>query len=184
MTVYLITKNKGKIAAAKSVFDKFQIELKNVEQEFLEIQADSSIEIAKFTAIQASNELKLPVIREDHSLYIHSLGFPGPYTAFIEKKLPPEQLLKLLDLSEDRSGHFEIAAAYAASDGVVKEFVYQVPIHFKKEETINDPRGGWNGLLCLEGESRAFTEYPEEERLNVWNKNYYKIAEYLSGLKG
>ena len=48
-TVYLITKNQGKIMAAKSVFDKYGVELKNVEQEFPEIQADTSLEIAKHT---------------------------------------------------------------------------------------------------------------------------------------
>lgn len=179
-TVYLITKNQGKIMAAKSVFDKFGVELKNVDQEFPEIQADTSLEIAKHTALEASKATNLPVIREDHSLFINALGFPGPYMAFIEKKISLEKLLKLLELSEDRTGYFEISTVYADPEGKVLEYSYQVPVHFKKEEVVKDPRGGWNGVLCLEGEERAFTEYPETERLDSWNKNYVKIAEELS----
>lgn len=179
-SIYLITKNPGKIKAAKSVFDQFKIDLKNVEQEFPEIQADSSLEIAKHTAIEAAKETGLPVIREDHSLFINALGIPGPYMAFVEKHLSLDKLLKILALNEDRTGYFEIGTVYAEPNGRTLEYTYQVPIHFKKEEVVKDPRGGWNGVLCLEGEERAFTEYPEEERLDSWNKNYYKIAEELS----
>lgn len=178
--VYLITKNPGKIKAAKSVFDKFAIQLKNLDREFVEIQADSSLEIARYTAVQAAKELNLPVIREDHSLFVSALGFPGPYTSFIERKTPPEKLLNLLKACNDRTGYFEIATVYAEPNGLTKEYAYKVPIHFKTKEVVQDPRGGWNGLICLKGEKRAFTEYPEEERLKVWNRNYYKIAKLLS----
>jgi XTP/dITP diphosphohydrolase len=178
--VYLITKNQGKIMAAKRVFDKYGIELKNTDQEFPEIQADTSLEIAKHTALEATKATNLPVIREDHSLFINALGFPGPYMAFIEKKLSLEKLFRILDLYGDRSGYFEISTVYADPKGRVLEYSYQVPIHFKKEEVVKDPRGGWNGVICLEGEERAFTEYPEVERLDSWNKNYVRIAEELS----
>jgi non-canonical purine NTP pyrophosphatase (RdgB/HAM1 family) len=179
-TVYLITKNQGKIMAAKSVFDKYGIDLKNIDQEFPEIQADTSLEIAKHSALEAARATKLPVIREDHSLFISALGFPGPYMSFIEKKLTSEKLLNILDLSNDRTGYFEISTVYADSTGKLLEYTYQVPIHFKKEEAVKDPRDGWNGIICLKGENRAFTEYPETERLSNWNKNYIKIAEELS----
>lgn len=180
MTIYLITRNPVKIKAAKSVFDEFGIEVLNIGKEYPEIQADTSLEIARHTAITAAEDTNLPVIREDHSLFIHALGIPGPYTSFIEKKIPPENLHKILANYKDRTGHFEIAAVYAEPGGIIKEFVYQVPIYFKNQEIVKDPMGGWSGLLCLKYEKRAFTEYPEEERLGVWNKNYYEIAKFLS----
>jgi non-canonical purine NTP pyrophosphatase (RdgB/HAM1 family) len=179
-TVYLVTKNPGKIMAAKSVFDKYGIDVKNLNQEFLEIQADTSLEIAKHTAVEASKATNSPVIREDHSLYINALGIPGPYMAFMEKKLSLERLLKILELNSDRTGYFDISTVYAEPGGKILEYSYQVPIYFKAVEMVKDPRGGWNGIICLEGEKRAFTEYPEIERLDFWNKNYIKIAEELS----
>jgi len=94
--------------------------------------------------------------------------------------LSAEKLLKILDNEKDRTGYFEISAVYAEPSGLVKEFVYQVPIHIKKKEVVKDPRNGWNGILCLANEERAFTEYPEEERLDVWSKNFLDIAKFLT----
>lgn len=179
MTVYLLTKNAGKIRAAVSVFDGYGITVKNIEKEYPEIQADRSIEIARYGALEAAKEHNVSVVREDHSLFIHALGIPGPYTSYIEKHVSVEKLLSLLQNEQDRIGHFELALAYAEPDGQIKEFVYSVPIHIKEEIEVKDPRGGWNSILCLESESRAFTEYAEEERIDVWNKNYRDLAEFL-----
>ncbi len=180
-SVILITQNPGKIKSAQSIFNKLGIKLETTDNDYPEIQADTSLEIAKYTALKTAQDLNKPTIREDHSLYISSLGIPGPYTSFIEKKIPADKLLKLLKDQADRSGYFELAAVYAEPSGFTKEFVYQVPIHIKLKEIVKDPRGGgWNGVLCLKREERAFTEYPEEQRLDVWNKNYKDIAKFLS----
>lgn len=179
MTIYLLTKNAGKIKAASSVFSEYGIELKSIEKDYFEIQADSSVEIARQAAQAAARECNAPVIREDHSFFIHAFGIPGPYTNYIEKHLSVEKLLALMKNESDRTGHFELALAYAKPDGVVKEFVYNVPVKIKEKIEVDDPRGGWNGILCLDSETRAFTEYPEEERASVWNKNYIEIAKRI-----
>jgi XTP/dITP diphosphohydrolase len=180
MTICLVTKNPGKLRAAQVVFDKFKIELKQLTTEFPEIQASSSLEIARYTATIAAKTVHQPVIREDHSLFVNFLGFPGPYTSYVEKQISPKKLLQLLSLAKDRTGYFEIATVYVHPDGDKQEFVYQVPIYIKEREAVKDPRGGWNGLICLKGETRAFSEYPEEDRLQVWSKNYYRIAKHLT----
>lgn len=38
---------------------------------------------------------------------------------------------------------------------------------------------GWDGLIRLLDEKRAITEYPEEERLHIWNQGYEAIAQKL-----
>ena len=178
MKIYLVTRNPGKLKAAADVFSGSNIELAPVEKDYPEIQAETSLEIAKFTAFQVAKELGVPALREDHSLFIHALGFPGPYTNYIEKKLTAENLLKLLAHYEDRSGHFEVATVYAQPNGEVFEFVFQVPMTFGTEVKGANPKG-WNGLIRLGEETRAITEYPEEERLNIWNQGYQKVKEYL-----
>jgi len=85
MIIYLVTRNPGKLLAAKSIFDKYNIKIQTVEKNYPEIQADTSLEIARHTAMQAAKELNNPAIREDHSLFIEALGIPGPYTNYIEK---------------------------------------------------------------------------------------------------
>ncbi|HDK26430.1 MAG TPA: hypothetical protein ENG48_04985 [Candidatus Atribacteria bacterium] len=183
MLVNIITKNPDKLAVAKSVFSKFGIEVNQITKDFPEIQADASLEIARYTAIQASKELNIPVIREDHSLIINALGIPGRYTSFIERRLSVNKLLKLLDNEKDRSGYFEIATVYAEPSGLIKEYSYRVPVFFETQERVPDPRKGWNGIIRLAEESRTFTEYPAEERLHVWGRNYESIARFLNSRK-
>ncbi|MFA6076946.1 MAG: non-canonical purine NTP pyrophosphatase [Candidatus Paceibacterota bacterium] len=178
MKIHLSTHNPGKIKAAKSVFDKYNIDILLVEKEYPEIQADSSLEVAKYSAIQAAKDLGVPVVREDHSLFINALRFPGPYTNYFEKKIPPSILLEWLKNYDDRDGFFEIAAVYAKPDGFFKEFIYQVPITIALKEK-GKLQKGWARVLMLKNDKRTFAEYPEQERLSVWNKNYQAIAMYI-----
>lgn len=176
--IYVITRNKGKLMAAQKAFSKFGIVVEAIEKDYPEIQAESSIEIAKFTALQAAKEFKVPVIREDHSLFINALGgFPGPYTNYFEKMIPVEKLLAMLKDCDDRTGHFEIAAAFAKPNGSVKEFVFKVPIKISSEK--KGDKGNWDKVLMLAEEDVTFSEVTEESRLHVWDKNYISIAEDL-----
>ncbi len=174
--VYLLTKNPGKILAAKNIFSRYDIKLKMADDEYEEIQADTSLEIARHAAKFVSKKKNVPVIREDHSLFINELGFPGPYTKFIESKLPAEKLIELL--KEDWGGYFEVATVYAEPNGLTKEFVFRVPIKISKE--IKGNKGNWDRVLMLENSDKTFAESTEEENVNVWNKNFIEIAKFLS----
>lgn len=178
--INLITKNPGKLLAAQNAFKKYKISVNQITKEFPEIQADTSLEIAKYTALQAASEFQLPIIREDHSMIINALGIPGPYTSFIEKHLSAEKLLEILKTQKDRSGYMEVATVYAEPNGFTLEYSYKVPILFGDKIVVPDPKNGWSGIIRLVNETRALTEYPEEERVNVWNKNYIAIAEFLT----
>ena len=178
MKIYLLTKNTGKLKAAKSVFDKYNIDILLVEKEYPEIQADSSLEIAKYSAIKAAKDLNAPVVREDHSLFINDeFRFPGPYTNYFEKKIPVETLLKILAIIGGNSGEFEVATVCAYPNGSTFDFVFKVPMSFGNEN--KSTRKGWGGLIHLNNEKRAITEYPEEERLEIWNRGYEEIAKHL-----
>jgi len=182
MTVNIVTKNTGKILAAKKTFGEFGIEVNFIKKDYPEIQGENSLKIAKFTALQAAKDFNMPAIREDHSLFINALGIPGPYTNYIEKRMPASKLLKILENEKDRSGYFEVATVYAEPNGTTKEYTFQVPIVISKEERGNLQKG-WNRIICLSGENRTLAEYPEEERTEVWNKNYEKIAEWIDSKK-
>jgi len=91
-------------------------------------------------------------------------------------------LLALLSQFKERSGYFEIAATYAEPDGATKEYAFQVPCTFATEER-GALQEGWDRIIMLEGESRTLAEYPEIERLNVWNKNFLAIRKMLEEVK-
>jgi len=179
MKIHLLTKNEGKLKAARSTFDKYEIELLPVDKEYPEIQAESSLEIARHSAVQAARDLNSPVIREDHSLFIEALGIPGPYMNYVEKKISADKILEIIDFLGNRNGWFEVSTVYAEPDGKTFEYTFKVPMTFGKESKGENPRG-WNGLIRLQGETRAITEYPEEERLHIWNEGYEAVAKYLT----
>lgn len=177
--IYLVTKNKGKLMAAQSAFADTSVTLMPVDRDYPEIQADTSAEIARHTALQAAADYGAPAIREDHSLYLNAFGIPGPYMSFFEKRVGADTLLALLATTKDRNGYFEVATTYAEPSGAVREFSFKVPIRFA-EEARGTLQGGWNRIIMLEGESRTLAEYPESERLHVWNQNYLAIAKSLA----
>lgn len=182
MNIYLATKNNGKVMAAQSAFDGTNITLLPVTREYPEIQADTSAEIARFTALAVARDHNAPAIREDHSLCVNALGIPGPYMNFFSRRVSAATLLEILSHFKDRSGYFEIAATYAEPDGATREFTFQVPCTFATEErgTLQE---GWDRIIMLEGESRTLAEYPETERLNVWNKNFLAMRDMLEKSK-
>jgi XTP/dITP diphosphohydrolase len=181
MKISVITRNPGKIKVANQVFKKYGLDYEFCDIEFPEIQATTSKEIAEFTAKQASEKFKKPVIREDASLLISALGFPGPFTAYLEKMIPAEKLLKMLEPYSDRSGYFECALSYCEPNKKPVTFVEKTEIEINNQETGNlRPAKSWDRILKLKGENRTFAEYPSEDRFDVWAKPYEKLAQYIS----
>lgn len=177
--IYLVTGNKGKIMAAQKVFSNYKIEVKQIDKDYPEIQGKNSAEIARFTALQAAKDFDVPVVREDHSLFITSLsGFPGPYTNYFDKTIPVEVLLRMLENFKDRNAEMELAATLAYPNGTIKEFVYKVPL--KISLTVKGNKGNWDKVLMLKDENETFAEVTEESRVDVWTKNYSNIAKELS----
>ncbi|ASI13826.1 HAM1 family non-canonical purine NTP pyrophosphatase [Candidatus Mancarchaeum acidiphilum] len=183
-TIYLITKNEAKIIAAKSAFEKYGIELKMLDVDYPEIQADTSMEVARYTALIAAKENSVDVIREDHSVVANALGqnIPGPYANYIIRKMPVERLIQIMKAVGDWTGFFDINAVYAHPDGRYLEYSFKVPIKFSDIQK-GDPKGGWHSIMMLEDENRAFSEYNVLERVEVFNKNFVRIAEDISNGK-
>ena len=174
----MITGNSGKLLAAQDAFKPFGITVKQISNGYPEIQAKSCIEVAKYTALEAVKEFSAPVIREDHSLFIHALGgFPGPYTNYFDKTISAELLLKMLSGFQDRSAHMELAAALAVPGNEVFEFVYSVPL--KISQNIKGSVRNWDRVLMLEDGDKTFAEGSESSRVGVWEKNYIGIAKKL-----
>ena len=177
--IQLLTSNPSKFAAANAIFKPFGLVVEMLDLNIPEIQAESSQKVANAAAIEAYSKTKQPVIREDHSFYITSLGFPGPFMSYIDKSISPEQLLKIIEGLDDKTGFFELAAAYIDKKGKLHEFNYKVPIEFA-DNVRGDKNQRWERLIKLPSDSRVFAEYPESERADLWTKNFAAIAELIT----
>lgn len=183
MKLAVITKNPGKIRTVNYVFSKYNLDFEFVDNKFPEIQAATSKEIAEHTALQMCEKLNLPVVREDASLFINALGFPGPFTAYLEKMIPAEKLLQMLKPFNNRSGYFEAAVVFARPGQEVKTFITKFEIEVNEQETGDlVPPKAWDRVLKFKGETRTFAQYPQEERLPIWAKSYEDLAKYIASL--
>jgi XTP/dITP diphosphohydrolase len=178
--VHLLTGNPDKIKAANLIFNAHDVEVLPLELDIPEIQASTSTEIARYMVEQAYKMTSKPTIREDHSFFIKELGFPGPFMAYADKTISPEQLLKILDTLESRDAYFELGAAYCDESGEAHEFSYQVPVVMADEIRGTD-KLRWERLMMFPGDTKTFAELDADDRVEVWTKNYEAIAELIQG---
>jgi len=176
--VYLLTGNPGKIKAANLIFNKHKIEVLPLELDIPEIQANTSVEVAR-NMVDASFKMNgKPAIREDHSFFIKELGFPGPFMAYVDKSISPEQLLKIINTLDSREAYFELGAAYIDTKGIIHEFSYQVPVTMAKElRGTKDLR--WERLMMFPGDTKTFAELDEDDRVEIWTQNFVNIARLI-----
>lgn len=178
--VYLLTGNPDKIKAANYIFNTYDVEVVPLDLDIPEIQASSSVDVARAMALEAHSQTGKPVIREDHSFYITELGFPGPFMAYTDKVISPEQLLKIVDTLSSRDAYFELSAAFVDASGELHEFSYKVPIVIGSE-IKGSSKLRWERLMMLPGDDRTFAEYADEDHdLAIWSKNYEAIAKLIA----
>ncbi|PSG99216.1 MAG: hypothetical protein BRC29_03765 [Nanohaloarchaea archaeon SW_7_43_1] len=176
--VLLLTGNPDKLKSAEKAFEGTSVDLKQIDEDSPETQASSSLKVARHPVEKAIQEYDKPVIREDHSLYLDAVpGFPGPYLSYFDKNIPAERLLEILE-GEKRTGCFEIGTVLGFPNGEIEEYEFRVPIEISEE--IKGEEGNWDRVMMLEGENETFAESSGEFRLDIWNRNYRKIADDLS----
>lgn len=192
MKLFLLTGSPFKIQTAQQALDPYGIVVEPVRADIPEIQAHSSLEVARHTARQAADHLGHAVVREDHAFHIPALGgIPGPYMAYFERNLPPEKVLQLLADETDRSAYFDLGLVYVDPVNKVEhEFSYQVPLTIVEEMRGDVPElalghdsVGWSPILQIVGENTTFAELPAHTRFHYFTKNFEALAQKLQAKK-
>jgi XTP/dITP diphosphohydrolase len=115
MEILFATSNKHKFEEARVILATVGISVKHFPFSHNEIRSDSLEEIAIEAAGAAYAQTKKPVFVEDTGLFIDSLhGFPGTYSAWVQKKIGPHGILKLMEgiEKEKRSASFKTSIAF------------------------------------------------------------------------
>lgn len=176
MKINFVTKNQFKINTAIGVLRPPHFEIVPIELNLDEIQADNNFLIAKDTAIKAFEILKEPIIREDHGLYIEALnGFPGPYTAYIEKTLDPKYLIRMLE-GESRKAYYKMSLVYVDSKQCIN-LESRVPLEIAKSLGSGISDFNWEALMVVNG--KPLSEYKHEDRYPLFNENFRKLLNIL-----
>ncbi|HOO68359.1 MAG TPA: non-canonical purine NTP pyrophosphatase [Bacilli bacterium] len=176
-----VTGNWAKVLSAKQMLEPLGFEIDNIKMDITEIQADTTEEVAMYSAKEASDKLKCDVLKNDTGLFIEALnGFPGPYTHYADDTINEDGILKLLDGIENRNAYFIEALAYCKYG--------RKPVVFKsitKGKIAKEKSGiygwSWDFIFIPEGKDKTLGNYPDDERFFLWNSNGYKeLAEYLN----
>ena len=111
--IVFVTGNKGKFREVKDILATKGYDVIQNTEGYPELQEDDLEPIAAYGAKLSSERLNMPVIVDDSGLFINVLnGFPGPYSAYIEKNLGNQKVLKIMEDETDRRAVFKSVIGY------------------------------------------------------------------------
>lgn len=136
--VFFVTSNINKFHEARSVFARYKLATAMLKMVTVEIQDDNLENIAQASAMDASKNLRLPIIVEDSGFFIKALkGFPGPYSSYVYQTVGTSGILKLMKETDNRDASFFSVITYCSPT--------EAPISFRGKSDGKVPwqeRGG------------------------------------------
>lgn len=160
--IYFVTSNKGKFAEAKEIFAN--LEQRNIG--YTEIQADTLEEVAAFGIMEVMKRLQCPVMIEDAGLFIPPLkGFPGVYSAYVQKTIGNSGILRLMQGLENRQAFFKSVVAYAGPD--LEPVMFSGEVHGQIGFEQRGEKGfGYDPIFYINGESLGEMETEEKNKIS------------------
>ena len=158
--IYFVTSNKGKFVEAQAIFG--DLVQKNIG--YNELQVDTLEEVVDFGMKEVMARLNGSVMIEDAGMFIDELnGFPGVYSAYVQKTIGNNGILRLMEGMYNRGAAFKSVVGYAEPG--------MEPVVFKGElkgDIGFEPRGtggfGYDPIFYVNGKSLAEMSLEEKNR--------------------
>lgn len=179
MKLLFVTGNKNKFSEAESILKEYGVKIEHASKSIPEERGDDCEVIAAAAARSAYSEIRKPLFVEDSGLFIESLnGFPGPYSAWVFKRLGCEGILKLMTGTVKRDAQFVTAIGYADEDGV-RTFIGRCPGRIA-QKTKGSFGFAYDAIFIPEGEKKTFAEDEAlKTRVSHRRRALEKLAEWL-----
>ncbi|WP_455364476.1 RdgB/HAM1 family non-canonical purine NTP pyrophosphatase [[Eubacterium] cellulosolvens] len=163
--IILVTTNRGKTREIDEILRHYQIQVKNIIKEKVEIQSLSLKEVVKYAAISLSKEIAEPYIIEDAGLFIDRLkGFPGPYSSYVYKTLGVEGVITLLAGVRNRKAEFRSAIAFHSKKTGLKIFEKSIWGEISYKALGLEGFGFDPIFISAEGDGRTFAQMSLQEK--------------------
>jgi len=179
LTVYYITGNKRKIERARNICQGTEIKIKQLDRDTPEIQAETSEEVAVQSIKHLSSEIDKPILKLDVSFHVQALnGFPGPFVKYINNWLSAEEVLKMIEDSDDRRCYWLDSLAFSYKNKI-KVFTS------REKGTIARTSRGENGwtmdtIYIPDGSQKTKAELTNKQRLEICNRDHWdKFIDYV-----
>jgi XTP/dITP diphosphohydrolase len=149
--IYFVTSNKGKYAEAQAIFG----ELMQMDIGYTEIQADTLEEVAIYGMREVALRLGGAVMLEDAGLFVQALrGFPGVYSAYVQKTIGNAGILRLMEGEKNRSAYFKSVVAYAEPG--MQTMIFSGEVHGQIGFEARGNQGfGYDPIFYVDGMSLA-----------------------------
>ena len=175
--IYFVTSNKGKYAEAEAIFSGLL--QRNIG--YTEIQADTLEEVAAFGMKEVALRLKGPVMLEDAGLFIEALqGFPGVYSAYVQKTIGNAGILKLMQGMQNRNAYFKSVVAYSEPD--MEPVMFSGEIHGQIGIEARGIKGfGYDPIFYVDGVSLGEMEISEKNQISHRARSMRALESWLKG---
>lgn len=185
MTIQFITTNAGKFAEVSEQLLEANVRVVHLDRGYPEIQTDRLEKVLKYAATGLDDEVRDDYLIDDSGLFIEALGgFPGVYSAYVQKRLGNKGVLKLMAGEKYRAAHFE--TAFLLRRGSDHEV-----FHGECRGTIAEAERGRGGfgydpIFIPEGETRTFAEMSvaEKNRMSHRGRAVEALLAHLKATKG
>ena len=168
------------MSEAASILGKEGISLTHFPFEHREIRSDDLGEVATEAVQEASRRCGgAPVFVEDSGLFIDSLnGFPGTYSAWVQKKIGNAGILSLMDGRNERGAVFRACIAY--HDGKTVS-IHPGECRGAISEGARGGSGfGYDPIFVPEGHPQTFAENIQLK--NILSHRYNALLEFSKSL--
>jgi XTP/dITP diphosphohydrolase len=164
--VKFATGNLHKFKEAQAILFPTGIQLKMVSTKTVEIQSDDLTEIAVSSLRDARSREHGPLIVEDAGLFVEDLnGFPGPYSAYVNRTLGCTGVLRLLSGSRGRAAEFRSAIAYTDDELRLRVKTFLGVVKGRISEETHGTRGfGFDPIFIPTGYDLTFAEMGSDEK--------------------
>jgi XTP/dITP diphosphohydrolase len=181
--IFFVTSNFHKFNEARKILAEYNITTAMLRIEVPEIQDDDLENIAKASALSATEKTHLPLIVEDAGLFIDELnGFPGPYSKYVLQTIGMKGILMLLEDNDERRACFRSTVCYCSPEGLLESFCGVAKGRISRDIRGNQGFGFDPIFMPDENPEKTFGEMLIEEKneLSHRSRALRKFAEWYS----
>lgn len=167
-SVLFATSNRGKLEEARTILAPFGISVEQFDGKGVEIQADTTSEVAAYSSKGAARAAGRAVLVEDAGLFVEALnGFPGPYSAYAFKTVGVGGIIALLRGEHSKRGaRFVSSLAYCEPSGEPE--VFEGSARGTIAARARGSKGfGFDPIFLLHGSTKTFGELGLEDKCAV-----------------
>lgn len=170
MKISVITSNPGKVREYQNSFEKLGIEMVHLKVPYDEVQSSDLEEVVRKGMGELRSKGISDFIIDDTGLFIDCLkGFPGVWSAYVQKTVGNEGILKLMNGADARGAAFRccIGCNIGGRDIVVTGVCGGVIL----EEEKGTGGFGYDPIFSHDGQ-RSFAEMSLDEKNSISHRGH------------